>query len=155
MAVDRDSDGLTETCEELGVAAVSVLCDISTPEGVKAVMESAKAHWGRLDICVNNAAVAPHTALLNERVEVWDQVFAVNTRGTFLMTQGSRQGHDRIFRPELLGADPRVQPRTLPAGRPPRVSHEQRPSSWLPMEFWSTRFARDSSTLSPSRCPLR
>ena len=99
VAVDRDSDGLTETCEELGVAAVSVLCDISTPEGVKAVMESAKAHWGRLDICVNNAAVAPHTALLNERVEVWDQVFAVNTRGTFLMTQAAARVMIELKRP--------------------------------------------------------
>jgi NAD(P)-dependent dehydrogenase (short-subunit alcohol dehydrogenase family) len=45
--------------------------------------------WGRLDICVNNAAVAPHAALLEERVEVWDTVYAVNCRGTFLMTQAA------------------------------------------------------------------
>jgi NAD(P)-dependent dehydrogenase (short-subunit alcohol dehydrogenase family) len=46
-------------------------------------------HFGRLDVCVNNAAVAPHTALLEERVEVWDNVYAVNCRGTFLMTQAA------------------------------------------------------------------
>ena len=38
---------------------------------------------------MNNAAVAPHAALLDERVEVWDTVFAVNCRGTFLMTQAA------------------------------------------------------------------
>jgi NAD(P)-dependent dehydrogenase (short-subunit alcohol dehydrogenase family) len=38
---------------------------------------------------VNNAAVAPHTALLEERIEVWDRVYAVNCRGTFLMTQAA------------------------------------------------------------------
>ena len=43
----------------------------------------------RLDICVNNAAVAPHASLLEERVEVWDTVYAVNCRGTFLMTQAA------------------------------------------------------------------
>lgn len=42
---------------------------------------------GRLDFCVNDAAVAPHTALLEERVDVWDTAYAVNCRGTFLMTQ--------------------------------------------------------------------
>src|SRR6478736_1117076 len=43
----------------------------------------------RLDLCVNNAAVAPHATLLDERVEVWDTVYAVNCRGTFLMTQAA------------------------------------------------------------------
>jgi len=38
---------------------------------------------------VNNAAVAPHTSLLEERVEVWVTVYAVNCRGTFLMTQAA------------------------------------------------------------------
>src|SRR5207253_5906061 len=37
----------------------------------------------------NNAAVAPHTALLDERPEVWDRVYAVNCRGTFLMTHAA------------------------------------------------------------------
>lgn len=45
--------------------------------------------FGRLDICVNNAAVAPHASLLDERAEVWDAVYAVNCRGTFLMTQAA------------------------------------------------------------------
>jgi NAD(P)-dependent dehydrogenase (short-subunit alcohol dehydrogenase family) len=50
-------------------------------------VDAAIENFERLDICVNNAAVAPHTALLEERVEVWDTVYAVNCRGTFLMTQ--------------------------------------------------------------------
>ena len=54
-------------------------------------MHVASEQLGRLDICVNNAAVAPHTALLEERVEVWDTVYAVNCRGTFLMTQAAAQ----------------------------------------------------------------
>src|SRR4029079_6325439 len=41
------------------------------------------------DFCVNNAAVAPHAGLLEERAEVWDTVYAVNCRGTFLMTQAA------------------------------------------------------------------
>ena len=40
-------------------------------------------------MCVNNAAVAPHAALVDERVDVWDMVYAVNCRGTFLMTQAA------------------------------------------------------------------
>ncbi len=88
IAADRDAGGLAETCRELeGVAPV--VADISTPEGARRVVDAAIQQFGRLDICVNNAAVAPHTALLEERVEVWDTVYAVNCRGTFLMTQAA------------------------------------------------------------------
>ncbi len=68
---------------------VAVHADVSLAEGADAIVGSAVERFGRLDVCVNNAAVAPHTALLDERVEVWDAVYAVNCRGTFLMTQAS------------------------------------------------------------------
>ena len=56
------------------------------------------SEFGKLSFCVNNAAVAPHTSLLEETVGVWDTVYAVNCRGTFLMTQRAArvmidQGH--------------------------------------------------------------
>ena len=66
-----------------------MIADISTPDGARRVVDTALTRFGSLDVCVNNAAVAPHTALLDERPEVWDRVFAVNCRGTFLMTQAA------------------------------------------------------------------
>lgn len=98
VAADRDGDGLRETCLPHGGAAVAVEADISTATGAEEITSSALRHFGRLDICVNNAAVAPHAGLLEERVEVWDAVYAVNCRGTFLMTQAAarimiEQGH--------------------------------------------------------------
>lgn len=102
VAADRDEPGLTETCAAVGERAVQVKADISTAEGANAIVGAAVEKFGRLDVCVNNAAVAPHAALLEERVEVWDRVYAVNCRGTFLMTQaaaramiaGQRGGRD-------------------------------------------------------------
>jgi NAD(P)-dependent dehydrogenase (short-subunit alcohol dehydrogenase family) len=89
VAADRDSDGLTETCRPHGARASAIVADISTADGATAIVARATEAFGRIDICVNNAAVAPHAALLDERVEVWDRVYAVNCRGTFLMTQGA------------------------------------------------------------------
>ena len=89
VAADRDADGLAETVRALGDAAVPVVDDISTPEGAARIVAAAPERFGRLDYCINNAAVAPHAALLDERVEVWDTVYAVNCRGTFLMTQAA------------------------------------------------------------------
>ena len=89
VAADRDSDGLAETCRPHGARVSAIVADISTTDGATAIVERATQAFGRLDICVNNAAVAPHAALLDERVEVWDRVYAVNCRGTFLMTQAA------------------------------------------------------------------
>jgi NAD(P)-dependent dehydrogenase (short-subunit alcohol dehydrogenase family) len=89
VAADRDEEGLDETCRSLDTGTVAVVADISDPKGARSVVDAAIENFWQLDICVNNAAVAPHTALLEERVEVWDTVYAVNCRGTFLMTQAA------------------------------------------------------------------
>lgn len=89
MAVDRDQEGLLETCQGLGDRCRQAVADIRNKNEVAGLMQAVKEAFGGLDICVNNAAVAPHTALLEESVEVWDTVYAVNCRGTFLMTQAA------------------------------------------------------------------
>lgn len=88
VAADRDADGLAETCA--GLAGVEpVVGDVSVGADAEHIVAAATQRFGRLDFCINNAAVAPHAALLDERVEVWDTVFAVNCRGSFLMTQAA------------------------------------------------------------------
>lgn len=89
LAADRDADGLAETVDAYGDEVVGVVADISTQEGTDAIVGGAVEHFGRLDVCVNNAAVAPHASLMEERVEVWDTVYGVNCRGSFLMTQAA------------------------------------------------------------------
>lgn len=89
VAVDRERDAVADTCADLGEAAHVVVADVSTVDGARQSVEAALERFRTIDICVNNAAVAPHTALLDERVEVWDTVYAVNCRGTFLMTQAA------------------------------------------------------------------
>ena len=90
VAADREESGLVETCVDLPTERMSaVVADIASESGANQIIDTALQRFGSLDVCVNNAAVAPHTALLHERAEVWDRVFAVNCRGTFLMTQAA------------------------------------------------------------------
>lgn len=92
LAADRDADGLAETCRELDPARTEALvADVSSEAGAASVVETAVRRFGRLNVCVNNAAVAPHASLFDERVEVWDTIYAVNTRGSFLMTRAAAQ----------------------------------------------------------------
>lgn len=90
LAVDRDADGLAETCQDLDPDQVaSLVADVSTDDGAESIVKTAVDRFGKLDVCVNNAAVAPHTSIFDERSEVWDTVYGVNTRGTFLMTRAA------------------------------------------------------------------
>ena len=90
VAADREREGLEATRDLVAGAPVAlVVADVSTAEGAEQIVQTAVRQFGGLDFCVNNAAVAPHAALLEERAEVWDRVFAVNCRGTFLMTQAA------------------------------------------------------------------
>jgi NAD(P)-dependent dehydrogenase (short-subunit alcohol dehydrogenase family) len=90
LAADRDADGLAETCRDLDPARVaSLVADVSTEAGADSIVAAAVERFGTLNVCVNNAAVAPHASLFDERVEVWDTLYAVNTRGTFLMTRAA------------------------------------------------------------------
>ncbi|EAR51044.1 dehydrogenase [Oceanicola granulosus HTCC2516] len=89
VAADRDEAGLAETAAPHGDKVHVVAADISTEAGADSIIEAATTHFGRLDICVNNAAVAPHASILEEKVEVWDTVYGVNCRGTFLMTRAA------------------------------------------------------------------
>lgn len=87
IAIDRDSDKLSELNNYNQVFKLNA--DISIPGEVASVMDKVRTQFDHLDICINNAAVAPHTALLEEHVEVWDKIYATNCRGTFLMTQAA------------------------------------------------------------------
>jgi NAD(P)-dependent dehydrogenase (short-subunit alcohol dehydrogenase family) len=92
LAADRDEEGLAETCRGLDPARVAPLvADVSTEDGAASIVGAAVGRFGRLDVCVNNAAVAPHASIFDERVNVWDTIYAVNTRGTFLMTRAAGQ----------------------------------------------------------------
>ena len=89
VAADREEAGLRETCAGHDDAVVSVVADISTQDGANRIVDTAVERFGGLDVCVNNAAVAPMQAFLDYSVDVWDTVYAVNCRGTFLMTQAA------------------------------------------------------------------
>ncbi|MEO7235271.1 MAG: SDR family oxidoreductase [Lapillicoccus sp.] len=68
-----------------GFAAFSVPTDVSDPAQVQALMDTAVARTGRLDVVHNNAFWAPlYTPLADTTVEQWDRTIAVTLTGVFL-----------------------------------------------------------------------
>lgn len=69
---------------DLGPEALFVHADVSSEEDVRRMLASVIERFGRLDVLVSNAGVIHRAPAGEEDVAHWDQVMAVNLRGTFL-----------------------------------------------------------------------
>lgn len=66
-----------------------MLADITVSTDVKRVLEDIKSKYGRLDVLVNNAGVAPVTPLVSVDMREFDTTFTTNVRALVDMTQQS------------------------------------------------------------------
>lgn len=66
-----------------------IRCDISVSEDRKHIFEEIDRRYGRLDLLVNNAGVAPLQRLdiLDATEESFDRVLGINLKGTYFMCQ--------------------------------------------------------------------
>ncbi|MGH9353916.1 MAG: SDR family NAD(P)-dependent oxidoreductase, partial [Terriglobia bacterium] len=70
-----------------GGDAIAYPADISKSGEVKDMVQFARQEFGRIDILVNNAGICPFAEFLDLTEDIWDRVFAVNLKGTFLCSQ--------------------------------------------------------------------
>lgn len=74
-----------ETASAIGEAAIAVHADVSVAKDVEALVEAARARFGRLDVIFNNAGIEGAQAATAEcSEENFDRVIAVNLKGVFL-----------------------------------------------------------------------
>ena len=71
----------------LGSQAIALRGDISSVRDIEEVVSQTLNRFGRIDILVNNAAVFVAKPFLDLTEEEIDRTFAVNLRGTFILTQ--------------------------------------------------------------------
>lgn len=86
---DVKADELEETkqlVEEIGADVIAVIADISKKNEVQNMISKALERFGRVDVCVNNAAVLVDFKALGEITEKeWDRVMGVNLKGVYLI----------------------------------------------------------------------
>lgn len=84
------SPDVHKTCEEiqtLGVSCVAEVVDVTSQEDVNRAYNAISSKLGVIDVLVNNAGIGKLKSLIDYSISDWDQTFAVNVRGAFLMSQ--------------------------------------------------------------------
>ena len=77
-------------CEDLGVETLVVQADVSQEDQCKELVKQTLNTWGRIDVLVNNAGMTkfvPHHELDGLSAQDFQDIFAVNSVGPFLMTK--------------------------------------------------------------------
>lgn len=83
----RDLEKLESTAKEIGPACLPMLADVSQAGDIARLVDSAAAAWGGIHILVNNAGVLLPGTAESHTVEEWDQTFAINVRGLWLLSR--------------------------------------------------------------------
>jgi 3-oxoacyl-[acyl-carrier protein] reductase len=66
---------------------LGVVADAASREDCERLVSTAKQHFGRIDVLVNNAGMTHDQLLVRMTDEDWDRVMEVNLRSAFLMTR--------------------------------------------------------------------
>jgi NADP-dependent 3-hydroxy acid dehydrogenase YdfG len=72
---------LARLIQEAGGDAIHQDLDVTDLASVKRFAASAQAHYGRIDVLVNNAGVMPLSPVADLRIDEWNQMIDVNLRG--------------------------------------------------------------------------
>lgn len=91
LICDVDEAQLTRTAAELGGEdrVIAQLVDVVNKRHVEQLVDKAVEHFGRLDIMVNNAGIAPVVDFLDVTEEMLSRVLDVNLKGAFYGTQAA------------------------------------------------------------------
>jgi len=83
-------EGTIQKIKKMGRKGLAVVGDISKEEDVKKSVSKIIEEFGKIDIVINNAGIAPKSSRVSiekTTTEDWDTILDVNLRGTFLVTK--------------------------------------------------------------------
>jgi len=86
--IDRDGAALMDEAAQLD-GVLPVICDVSKPDEVAAMMAECADGLGRIDALVNNAGIADFGPIEDTTFARWREVMATNLDGAFLCSQAA------------------------------------------------------------------
>jgi NAD(P)-dependent dehydrogenase (short-subunit alcohol dehydrogenase family) len=92
------ADKVVTEIKAAGGKAVADYGSVADPAQAKAMVKAAVDHFGKIDICINNAGILRDKSFKNMTDDMWDIIIAVHLKGTYLVTKAAydhmiEQGH--------------------------------------------------------------
>ena len=104
---DRDARRTVAELTTMGVHGVAVHCDVRDPASVSTMIAEVRRELGGIDLLINNAGYYETVDFEKITPAHWDNMFAVNVRGPFLVihaaTKELRKRNGRIINIGSLG----------------------------------------------------
>ena len=87
LAREDAAQEVVEAITRQGGEAMAFQGDVTRAEDVEALIKGVENAWGAIDVLVNNAGTIKDSLLIRMSVDDFDNVVALNLRGTFLCTR--------------------------------------------------------------------
>lgn len=85
-------DAAVKDMKACGVDAISVLADMGKREDVERLAKESLDHFGKVDVLVNNAAIRPHSDILEMDEAEWNDVLTTNLQSVFWLIRACCPG---------------------------------------------------------------
>ncbi len=89
LLTDRDGEGLAQVAGAIGPAAATCVADLSSADCGDVIVAAALAHMGGVDGVVSNAGIIAGAPLVDQTVDLFDRIYAINTRATWLLAKAA------------------------------------------------------------------
>jgi meso-butanediol dehydrogenase/(S,S)-butanediol dehydrogenase/diacetyl reductase len=91
IVADISADDAQRTASAIGPSATAVTVDVASADAARELVGDTAASYGRVDVLVNNAGIAPVEPLDNLTLTAWQRTFAVNVEGPLVLMQAAAQ----------------------------------------------------------------
>jgi citronellol/citronellal dehydrogenase len=92
--------------EKAGGHALPLAVDVREEDAVKAALDAAAAHFGGIDIVVNNASAIQLTGVAATDMRRYDLMMGINARGTFMVSKYALLYLEKAANPHILMLSP-------------------------------------------------
>ncbi|WP_093055282.1 3-oxoacyl-[acyl-carrier-protein] reductase [Salipaludibacillus aurantiacus] len=85
----KEIDKTSDLIKKLGGDCIGMEADVTDREQVEQLIKASTAHYGRIDIVINNAGITQDATLVKMTEQQWDRVIDVNLKGVFNVSQAA------------------------------------------------------------------
>ncbi|MFA7491549.1 MAG: SDR family oxidoreductase [Mariniphaga sp.] len=86
---EKDLLELKSVITKMGVPCLTLSVDLEKEEMPEFIVKETMAHYGQIDVLVNNAGLA-HAAQISETdIAIWDKLFRINARAPFFLCKSA------------------------------------------------------------------